>query len=491
MKYITKRDLMTISHFLGLIMEGIGITVLIPVIVALIYHEYEIWTFLIPGAFSIALGYFFKKSNKIGELKLKHGMIISTLAWLWASIIGALIMVLALDISFIDGLFENMSAWTGAGITIIPNLEIIPNSILFLRSLEQWVGGLGIIALITGILLHSGTPIARLYNSEARQEKIAPSVGSTLKKIIKIYGTFTVLGIVLFILAGMPIFDSINHSLTAISTGGMSIKNASFGYYNNNTYNIIAMFLMIIGATSFLTIYKSFTTKHLNILKDTQFQVMIVLIVLIFGIILFYTDLLPMEIIFHIVSAITTTGFTLHNQLTISLWPEFMKFGIFALMLIGGSSGSTSGGLKIIRFVLLFKDLHKTVLNIISPEGRIIRTRINSQNFSEHNLKEANSYFALYMIFIFIGWGVFIAHGFDPLRALFDVVSAQGNVGINTGLIFSGVPISAKIMLIINMWIGRLEIIPLLVFLTAIIEFFKKNKAQKKSKLRKIKFKDE
>jgi trk system potassium uptake protein TrkH len=463
-------------------MEGIGITVLIPVIVALIYQEYAAWTFILPGVFSIILGHTLKKSIKIRDLKLKHGMIISALACLWAGIIGAFIMVLALDISFIDALFENMSAWTGAGFTILPNLEILPNSILFLRSLEQWVGGLGIIALITGLLLHAGTPIARLYQSEARQEKIAPSIGSTLKKIIKIYGVFTILGIILFIVAGMPIFDSINHSLTTIATGGMSIKNASFGYYNNDVYNIIAMFLMIAGATSFLTLYKSFTTKQLNIFKDTQFQVMVVLIAVISILVLFYTKLLPMEILFHLVSAITTTGLSLHSSFTISLWPEFMKFGVLVLMLIGGSAGSTSGGLKIIRFVLLFKDLNKTILNIISPEGRILRTRIKSQDFSEHDLKEANAYFALYMIFIFIGWGVFVAHGFDPLNSFFDVVSAQGNVGLNTGLIFSAVPISAKIMMIINMWVGRLEIIPFLVLLRSIIEIFKRSKSQKKSK---------
>jgi trk system potassium uptake protein TrkH len=476
MRYIAKKDIETITHYLAMIMEGIGISVIVPGIIAIIYNEWNIFIYcLISGIISYVIGNILKKKTKKGYVKLKHGMIISAWAWIWAALVGAMIMYLSVDISFLDAFFENMSAWTGGGFTIFLNVEILPKSILFLRSFEQWIGGIGIIALITGILLNSGTPVARLYNAEARHEKISPSVGNTLKKIIKGYLIFTIIGILLFIIAGMPIFDSINFTFSSIATGGMSITNANFGYYNNPVFNIISIFLMIMGATSFLTVYKSIKTKSLDILKDTQFRLMIALIIIMSILILIYTNLSPMDAVFYTVSAITTTGFTLNTANVVAQWSGFMKFIIIVLMFIGGAAGSTSGGFKLIRFIFLLKNIHKTVLGILSPQGRIIQTKLRKLAISGEELKEANAYLSLYIILIFVGWGIFLAHGFDPLNSLFDVVSAQGNVGISTGVISPTMPDSAKIMTIINMWAGRLEIIPILVLLSGIYAFFKKS----------------
>ena len=228
-KYISKADLLIVLHYLGYIMQGLGIVLLVPILVALIYGEYiKVSAFFIPCFISFILGTVFTKQFKnYNKLRLKHGMLISSFAWLWASLIGASIMALSLDIHFVDALFENMSAWTGSGMTFFVNVEILPKSILFLRSLEQWIGGLGIVIIFIGILIRSGTAASRLYKSEAREEKIKPNIANTLRKALEIYLIYTAAGIVLFILAGLPIFDAVNLTFTSISTGGMSMFTLS------------------------------------------------------------------------------------------------------------------------------------------------------------------------------------------------------------------------------------------------------------------------
>ena len=303
-------------------MQGLGIVLLVPILIALIYGEYiKVSAFFIPCFISFLLGTAFtKKFKNYNKLRLKHGMLISSFAWLWASMIGASIMALSLDIHFVDALFENMSAWTGSGMTFFVNVEILPKSILFLRSLEQWIGGLGIVIIFIGILIRSGTAASRLYKSEAREEKIKPNIANTLRKALEIYLIYTAAGIVLFILAGtaagivlfilagLPIFDAVNLTFTSISTGGMSIKNANVGFYQNSLVYIITMALMILGATSFSIHYKIVKTRGKSVLKDVQFQLLICLIVIASAFILITNKMVPIEELFTIVSAITTTG---------------------------------------------------------------------------------------------------------------------------------------------------------------------------------------
>nr|WP_318526200.1 potassium transporter TrkG [Methanobrevibacter arboriphilus] len=184
MKYITRRDIYIALYYLGKVMQGVGIVILLPIIIALIYREHiYLLGFIIPSLISLGVGTLLGRINpKCNRVRLKHGMIVSSLAWLWAAFIGALVMYICLDISFINAFFENMSAWTGSGFTIFQDVEILPNSILFLRSLEQWVGGLGVVVIMIGVLIHSGTAASRLYKSEAREDRIKPSIANTLKK---------------------------------------------------------------------------------------------------------------------------------------------------------------------------------------------------------------------------------------------------------------------------------------------------------------------
>lgn len=464
-KYFTKADLLIVLHYLGYIMQGLGVVLLTPILVALIYSEYiRVSAFFIPCFASFVLGtYFTVKFKEYDKLRLKHGMLISSFAWLWASIIGASIMTFSLDIQFIDALFENMSAWTGSGMTFFINVEILPKSILFLRSLEQWIGGLGIVIIFIGILIRSGTAASRLYKSEAREEKIKPNIVNTLRKALEIYLIYTAIGILLFILAGLPIFDAINLTFTSISTGGMSIKNANVGFYQNSLVYIISMLLMILGATSFTIHYKIVKTKGKAVLKDVQFQLMISFIIIASIFILTTNKMVPIEELFTIVSAITTTGANVVPSYELATWQSSSLIVLMVLMLIGGSSGSTGGGLKLIRIITVLKGMNLTVTNLVSPEGRVVNTRIGGKRINEREIKEASAYIVIFLIFLVFGWAIMTLYGYDPFTALFDVISIQSNNGLSTGIVYGGLPIPLKLTLIFLMWIGRLEIIPVLV----------------------------
>lgn len=464
-KYITKADLLVVLHYLGYIMQGLGVVLLAPILVALIYGEYiKVSAFLIPCFISFLIGTAFtKKFSNYNKLRLKHGMLISSFAWLWASLIGASIMALSLDIHFVDALFENMSAWTGSGMTFFVNVEILPKSILFLRSLEQWIGGLGIVIIFIGILIRSGTAASRLYKSEAREEKIKPNIANTLRKALEIYLIYTAAGIILFILAGLPIFDAVNLTFTSISTGGMSIKNANVGFYQNSLVYIITMALMILGATSFSIHYKIVKTRGKSVLKDVQFQLLICLIVIASAFILITNKMVPIEELFTIVSAITTTGANVVPPYELARWGSASLIVLMVLMLIGGSSGSTGGGLKLIRVITVIKGMNLTVTNLVSPEGRVVSTKIGGKKINEREIKEASAYIVTFLIFLVCGWIIMTFYGYDPFTALFDVISIQSNNGLSTGIVFGGLPTPLKLTLIFLMWIGRLEIIPVLV----------------------------
>lgn len=464
-KYITKADLFVVLHYIGYIMQGLGIVLLLPIAVAVLYGEYiNVSAFLIPCLSSFCLGTFFtNKFKDYTKLRLKHGMLISSFAWLWASLMGATFMAISLDIHFVDALFENMSAWTGSGMTFFVNVEILPKSILFLRSLEQWIGGLGIVIIFIGILIRSGTAASRLYKSEAREEKIRPNIANTLRKALEIYLIYTAIGIALFVIVGLPIFDSVNLTFTSISTGGMSIKNANIGFYNNSLVYIISMLLMILGATSFTIHYLIPRSKGKALLKDVQFQFMIFLILVASGIILYTNPGVPIEELYTIVSAITTTGANVIPPQELAGWNGSSLIILMVLMIIGGSSGSTVGGLKLIRVITALKGMNLTVTNLVSPEGRVVSTRIGGKKINEREIKESSGYIVLFMTFLVFGWLVMTLYGYDPFTALFDIISIQSNNGLSTGIVYGGLPLPLKVTLIFLMWIGRLEIIPVLV----------------------------
>ncbi len=449
MRYVNKNDLFIIARNSGRLMIGIGVLCLIPIIVDLIYLEFNVMGYIIPALISIVLGFVFNKvfdkySDK--KMRLKHGMIISSLSWLWACFICGLILHSITGISIEDSLFESMSALTGSGITIYQDVEILPQSILFFRA----------------------------YQSEAREERIKPSTKATLKKTVKIYLIYTIAGITLYTIAGMPIFDSVCNTFTIISTGGMSIKNANIGFYQNDIIYFITIVIMILGATSFLVHYKVIKTHGKSLIHDLQFKVLITLIAVSTIIVYLASDIVPIEILFTVVSAVTTTGASVQSSTVMGNWPPFVLIVIMTLMTIGGSSGSTVGALKLMRVITFFKGTYKNLRQILSPEGRVVPLQISGQKITSKAVAQSGNYITLYMICILITWSLLCLYGHDPIEGLFFTMSLQGNVGLEIGHVTSALQPQLKLISIFNMWSGRLEIYPVLITIRSLFEIFKR-----------------
>ncbi len=472
--YLGKKDLILIANPLGIIMQGIGAVILIPIIIALIYGEHDYIGFLASGLFSIGLGSILRRlPADYNRLKLKHGMIIASLAWLWAALIGSFCLMYSTNIDFINAYFESMSAWSGSGFSIYANVEILPKSVLFLRSLMQWVGGLGVVIVVIGVLIRPGTAAARLYKSEAREEKIKPSITGTVKTIWWIYLLYTILGIVLYVIVGMNLFDAINNTFTNLSTGGMSIKNNNIGAYGSNAIYIVTMILMILGGTSFLVHYKALKGRVIDVFHDIQFQAMIIVISVFYILLIVNSHFTSMDSAFFVISALSCTGSNIQPVSTMINWSDYAKVILLAAMIIGMSAGSTTGAIKLIRGVTLVKGLYWEIKRILSPQGSIIPRKISGKPVGDVEIKEAGSYTFIYLFFIFVSWLVLMSYGYAGIDSLFEVASAQGNVGLSMGIVSYNMPDIAEIFMIFNMWIGRIEIIPALVLLKGLWDVFK------------------
>ncbi len=477
MRYITKSDLLIVARDSGYLMIGIGIVCLVPLIFDLIYFEFDVISFVIPAAISIALGVAFKKyfeNSTPKKMRLKHGMMISSFAWLWASIIGGIVFTLSTNIPIVDGVFESMSALTGTGITMFEDVEILPHSILFFRALEQWIGGLGVVVMVIGVLTKPGSVSSKLYQSEARDERIKPSIKTTLQKTLEIYAIYTVFGVILYVLAGMPLFDSICNSFHIISTGGMSIKNANMGYYQNDVIYLISIVLMILGATSFLVHYKVIKTRGKSLIHDLQFKVIIGVIAFVTVILYFISNIVPIDLLFTVVSAITTTGASVAMPTEMAGWPPFVIICLMCLMLTGGSNGSTVGAIKLVIMITFFKGIYRHIREILSPEGRVVAVKLNGHKIPEKAISQAGNYITLYLMFIMFTWALFCLYGYDPFKSLFAAMSLQGNNGLDLGIVNHTLNPIIKIVSMFDMWTGRLEIYPVLITLRAFFEIFKR-----------------
>ena len=401
-------------------------------------------------------------------------MMISAFAWLWASLIGGFVFTLATHIPVLDGVFESMSALTGTGITMFMDVEILPHSILFFRAFEQWVGGLGVVVMVIAVLTKPGSVSSKLYHSEAREDRIKPSIKATMQKTLEIYAIYTVAGVIMYLLAGMPVFDSICNTFHMVSTGGMSIKNANMGFYHDDIIYLISIVLMILGATSFLAHYKVIKTKGKSLFGDLQFKIIITVIALVTLMLYFVSNIVPIDLLFTVVSAMTTTGASVASPATMAGWPPFVIICLMCLMITGGSNGSTVGAIKLVRMITYFKGIYRHIREILSPEGRVVPVRLHGHNIPEKAIAQAGSYITLYMMFIMFTWALFCLFGYDPFKSLFAAMSLQGNNGLELGIINYTLDPILKVVSIFDMWTGRLEIYPVLITLRAGFEIFKR-----------------
>ena len=436
------------------------------------------------------LAMFFTRGHE-KEVNKKEGYIIVTFGWIIMSVSGVLPYLFSGAIPDIsNAFFETMSGYTTTGASIIDDIEVLPQGILFWRSLTHWIGGMGIIVLAIAILPLLGIGGMQLFAAEApgpNADKLHPRITDTAKRLWIIYFGYTVAETILLKLAGMSFFDAINHSLSTLSTGGFSTKNASLAYWNNQPLiQYIVIFFMILAGSNFVLSYFAFKGKVQKILKDEEFKyygLLIVLFTIITSLVIYFraniptSEYHPMVLgdlessirhgLFQVVAVLTTTGFVTAD---FTAWAPFLTVFFFGLMFSGGSAGSTAGGIKIMRHIVIIKNGLLEFKRTLHPNA-VIPVRFNNKTVTEHIVYNVIGFFVLYMLLFIIGALVLGFLGLDFQSAVGGSASSLGNVGPAFGSLsplnnFSSLPTLGKWWCGFLMLAGRLELFTVLILMT-------------------------
>lgn len=501
MSSFTNLNFKIISHLMGLLLLFNGLFMLLSSLVSWYYDDGATKGILIAASVTLIIGlllmYFTKDHKK--EIKKREGYIVVTFGWLFMALSGCLPYIFSGAIpSFTNAFFETMSGYTTTGATILKDIESIPNGILFWRSITHWIGGMGIIVLAIAILPLLGIGGMQLFAAEApgpSNDKLHPRITDTAKRLWLIYFSYTLAEIILLKIAGMGLFDAVNHSLSTLSTGGFSTKNASIAYWNDQPIiQYIVILFMFLAGTNFVLSYFAFKGKFSKILKDEEFRLYITFIVLftiLVGLVVYYQSdpalssiAYPMvwgeaesafrHALFQVLTIITTTGFITADY---TLWPPFLMMLFFGLMFLGGSSGSTAGGMKIVRHLITIRngilEFRRTFhINAILP------VRYNDKAIPQSIVFNILAFFILYILSFIVGVTVFAILGLDFQTSLGGAASTLGNVGPALGSLgpvnnYDVLPVAAKWWASFLMLIGRLELFTVLILLTP---FFWRNR---------------
>ena len=456
-----------------------------------IYYDDQnhINTFLLCSLITISFGFllrFLTKEEKNAEIKKRDGYLIVVSGWLCMTFFGTLPYLLTESIpSFTDAFFETMSGFTTTGSTILDEIESLPKSILFWRSMTQWIGGMGIIVLTIAILPLLGIGGMELFVAEApgpTKDKIHPRIKETAKRLWIIYFSLTALETVVLMFFGLSFFDAINHSLTTTSTGGFSTKQQSIAAFQNPFVEAVIVIFMFLAGTNFTMIYFGLKMKFRKIVNNDEFKWYLSAVFILILLLSFYrthtssSDFIHAfrEISFQVVSIITTTGYATADY---TLWGSFLTFIFFLFLFSGASAGSTSGGIKIVRIILLIKNGLLEFKRRLHPKA-VIPVMLNKQVISSTITYNLLAFIFLYL-FVFTLGSIFLSFlGVDMLTSISAVASAVGNVGpgiadVGPSSSFSQLPTSAKWILSLLMLMGRLELFTVCVLFTPY--FWKRN----------------
>lgn len=474
----------TVAYYFGIICLMMSAILLIPAAMAYFLDNnlQLVACFIWPSVLSSGIGGVLIFTFEKRELDLTAAVTLSALVWLLISVLGALPFWIAriylgpdVGLTLLNSVFEAMSGFTATGLTMYgTRVEGLPYSILFWRSLTQWVGGVGVIVLFLSVLVvRTGTMAHRLYSAEGREHRLVPSVVKTTRRIWAIYFGYTAMCVIILFALGMPIFDSVNHSMTALATGGFSVKNTSIMSYAIEGHpNALAMEMaiipfMVLGGISFAMHHELFIGNIKNFFKNVEVKAMFAILIG-SAVLLIINQGLNGESVryasFQVTTALTGTGF---NTADVAGWNDFGKFMLTILMVFGGGYGSTASALKLFRVVIIFWALGWLVRRMLLPESSVIRMKVGETYYRQEEIMKVAIYAVLYLTVLVIGALVFMAGGATAVDSLFEVASAEGNVGLSVGLTGATMPWWEKITLIIEMWAGRLEIFPVLVLLTA------------------------
>jgi trk system potassium uptake protein TrkH len=472
-----------VQRVIGFLIAGSSLMMLPPVLVSLFYSDGTVTLFLVSAAILLVLGMliYYPVRHATQELRLRDGFVIVVSAWLALVLVGALPFVLLTspDLSYIDAVFESMSGLTTTGATIVTNIDALPRAVLYYRQQLQWLGGMGIIVLAVAILPMLRIGGMQLYRAETpgpmKDAKLTPRITETAKALWLIYVGITVACVFAYWLAGMKLFDAVGHAFSTVAIGGFSTHNDSLAFWNNPTVEVVAAVFMMLAGINFalhFTAWRRASTQPY--FMDPELKVYASLL-LVFAILASFTlyltgtyDTLAASFrygSFQVISVMTTTGFTTAPFYT---WTGYLPVLLITLAFIGGCAGSTAGGMKVIRIILLYRQSVREIQRLIHPHA-IIPVKVGGQKTSDTVISAVWGFFFLYISSFAVMTILLVATGLDENTAYSAVAACLTNLGPalgQAGATYADLNNTAKVILSIAMLLGRLEIYTLLVLLT-------------------------
>ena len=462
---------------LGIVILIEGLCMVLPLLVSLIYGQGDAISFVISILISVTAGsLLYRIPIRNSNFYARDGFAVVALSWIVISLFGSIPFIISNSIpSFIDAFFETVSGFTTTGSTILHEIETLPKGILFWRSFTQWMGGMGVLILTLAVLPSVGTGSLHIMKAEATgptTEKLVPKLGQTAKILYTIYIVMTSMQIIFLLTAGMPLYDSLIHAFGSAATGGFSNRNLSVGAYNNAYIEIIITVFSILFGVNFGLYHQMVRGNIKSFCKNEEFGFYIGTILV--SIVLITTDLYANGFFsigqslrfssFQVGNIITTTAFSTSD---FSLWPTFSKTVLVILMFFGGSAGSTSGGIKCIRILILLKIVKREISKIIHPRA-IHTVKIDNKVIDEDTLTGTLTFFFIYALVFAMSTLVISIDGKDFVTSATSAIATLSNIGQGLGTVgpygnFSSFSPLSKLILCFNMIAGRLEFLPMLV----------------------------
>lgn len=477
-----------ILHMLSVVLLFVGLFMLLPLVVSLFYDRSETTALLASALLTVVTGvivFFLTKSSKTEEIRHREAFVIVSISWLVVALFGATPYLFTGAITtFTDAYFESMSGFTTTGASVIPDVEILPKGLLFWRSLTQWIGGMGIILFALAILPLIGGGGMQLFKAEVPEisvDKLRPRIIDTSKALWLIYLGLTVTVTLVFLFGGMDLYDAINHAFTTMATGGFSTKNASIAHFKSPFIEYVTSIFMFMAGVNYSLYFQLFRGRPLSLWKNNEFRFYLavtVLMVLSLMVDLFLKLGTSLEesfrlSLFQVTSIMTTTGFATSD---FENWPFFSQAMLLLCMFFGGMIGSTSGGIKQVRVLLMLKQGYRELYQLIHPHA-VTTLKLDNKFLTNEVLGSIWGFVFLFMMLCLVSTVAMTLFGVDLITSMTTVLSATSNVGPALGEAgptenYSKISTGGKWILIFCMLAGRLEVYTILILLVP--NFWKK-----------------
>lgn len=468
-----------ICFTLGVLLLVVGVFELIPAWVDFIDGRENYQVFIWCSFVSIFFGGAFVLANYREDftLDIRQTFMLTTLSWFIVSLFSSLPFYFSdyLHVSFTDAFFESISGVTTTGSTVFSGLDYMPRGILLWRSIIQWIGGIGIIAFAIVVLPFLRVGGMQLFHTESsdRSEKAMPKTLDLIRSLLIVYFILTVSCFVVYFMLGMTFFDAVNHALTTIPTGGYSTHDASFGYYDSASLQYAASFFMLAGGIPFILYVQFLFRGQVNFWQDEQFRYFIFILLALIGVMSIWLSLNSeygffeslRYSVFNIISVITTTGYAINDYMA---WGSFASMFFFMITFLGACAGSTSGGIKVMRLIILARTMNRQIKTLIYPRGCFL-TRYQGRPVDSDLAITVMSFLGVFVLSNVLLSVALMFVGLDFDTAVSGAATALANVGPGVGEVigpagnFASLPDSAKWLLSLGMFLGRLEVMTILV----------------------------